>query len=406
MSERPSLVEFAAKRFRLAGKSILDQNNPWFCPTDRLRAEIEARGESLISFAHYDYLGLSGHEAIRFATSAALDQFGTGALGSRLVGGERSIHADFENAIASFVGTEASLVLVSGYLTNVSIISHLLGPNDLLIIDELSHNSIVSGAKATKATLLKFKHNDFDDLQHLLRQNREYFRNCLIVVEGLYSMDGDLPDLPKLLTIKEQEKCWLLVDEAHSIGTLGDHGRGISEHFGEDPQRIDLIVGTLSKSLVSCGGLLCGRKLIIDWLRYTLGGFVYSVGLSPVITAAAHTALNTIIKEPQRVAKLRANSKCFLRQARASGLDTGGAIGVAVVPILFSDFRSTFLASEALLKANIFAPPIVHVGVPKDAPRIRFFLSAKHEPEEIDQAVAVLAMLSSSRNMSPLTADA
>jgi 8-amino-7-oxononanoate synthase len=406
VSGKPSLVEFAARRFRLAGRSILDRNNPWFCPTDRLRSEIEGRGESLISFAHYDYLGLSGHEAIRLATLAALDQFGTGALGSRLVGGERSIHADFENAIARFVGTEASLVLVSGYLTNVSIISHLLAANDLLIIDELSHNSIVSGAKATKATLIKFRHNDFDNLQYLLKRNREYFYNCLIVVEGLYSMDGDLPDLPKLLAIKEQEKCWLLVDEAHSIGTLGDHGRGISEYLGEDPQRIDLIVGTLSKSLVSCGGFLCGRKAIIDWLRYTLGGFVYSVGLSPVITVAAHTALNIIIKEPQRVAKLQANARHFRQQARASGLDTGGAIGLAVVPILFSDFRSTFSASEALLKANIFAPPIVHVGVPKDAPRIRFFLSAKHEPEEIDQAIAVLAMLSSSRSMSPLTADA
>jgi 8-amino-7-oxononanoate synthase len=403
MSERLSLEEFAEKRFRLAGKSLVDQNNLCFCPTDRLRSEIEARGKSLINFAHYDYLGLSGHEAIRLATLAALDQFGTGALGSRLVGGERSIHADFENAIARFVGTEASLALVSGYLTNVSIISHLLGANDLLIIDEFCHNSIVSGAKATKATLLKFRHNDFDNLQYLLGRSRDSFRNCLIVIEGLYSMDGDLPDLPDLLTIKEQEKCWLLVDEAHSIGTLGDHGRGISEYFGEDPQRIDLIVGTLSKSLVSCGGFLCGRKAIIDWLRYTLGGFVYSVGLSPVITAAAHAALNIIVKEPQRVARLRANSERFRRQARASGLNTGGAIGVAVVPVLFGDFRSTFLASEALLKANILAPPIAHVGVPKDAPRIRFFLSAKHEPDEIDQAIAVLSLLSSSQSLSPLT---
>ncbi len=294
-------------------------------------------------------------------------------------------------------------MLVSGYLTNVSIISHLLGPNDLLIIDELSHNSIVAGAKATKATVLKFRHNDFDDLQFLLRRNRECFRNSLIVTEGLYSMDGDLPDLPRLLSIKEQEKCWLLVDEAHSLGTLGDHGRGISEYFGEDARRIDLIVGTLSKSLVSCGGVVCGRKVIIDWLRYTLGGFVYSVGVSPVITAAAHAALNMIIKEPQRIAKLRANSKYFLRRARAGGLDTGAAIGLAVVPILFSDFRSTFLASEALLKANVFAPPIVHVGVPKEAPRIRFFLSAKHEPEEIDQAITILSMLSNSQGMSSLT---
>ncbi len=390
MQSGSSLTEYASKRYRLAGKSILEEGNPWFVPVDQLRSEVESRGGSLVSFANYDYLGLAGHEAIKSAAVEAVERMGTGALGSRLVGGERTIHAEFERDIAEFVGTEASLTLVSGYLTNVSIISHLLGSRDLLIMDELCHNSIVAGSKGTKATQLTFRHNDLEHLDHILSTHRGSYRNCLIVVEGLYSMDGDLPDLPRLLDIKEKHKSWLLVDEAHSIGVMGDRGRGISEHYGEDPSRIDLIVGTLSKSFVSCGGSLCARQEVIDWLRFTLAGFVYSVGLSPVITAAAHAALKLVIAQPQRTARLRLISELFLQKANAAGLDTGSAVGRGVVSIMFPDLHTTMQASQALLRANIFAPPIVHVGVPKDLPRIRFFLSARHEAHHLEETINVL----------------
>jgi 8-amino-7-oxononanoate synthase len=390
MTAFPSLLAYSQKRFRLAGKAILEEHNPWFMPLDGLRAQIEARGESLISFANYDYLGLAGHEAVKNAAHDAIDRHNLGALGSRLVGGERLIHTEFEKAIAEFVGAEACMTLVSGYLTNSTLISHLLGNKDLLIIDELCHSSIMSGAKGAHAVMMTFEHNDLDQLEHLLKTHRTSYRNCLIVVEGLYSMDGDLPDLPKLLSLKDQYQAWLLVDEAHSFGVLGDRGRGIAEHFGEDPNRIDLIVGTLSKALVSCGGFLCARKEIIDWLRFTLSGFVYSVGLSPVITAAAHEALRLIASQPQRTARLRLVSELFLRKARSAHLNTGTAIGRGIVPIMFPDIHSTLRASAALLDANIFAPPIVHVGVPKNAPRIRFFLSAAHEAQHLDQAISVL----------------
>jgi 8-amino-7-oxononanoate synthase len=390
MRSGSSLMDYAAKRSRLAGKSILDDGNPWFVPVDALRSGIESKGGSLVSFANYDYLGLAGHEAINSAAAEALHRHGAGALGSRLVGGERVAHGEFEQDIAKFVGAEACLTLVSGYLTNVSIIGHLLGTRDLLIIDELCHNSIVAGTKGTKATLLTFQHNDLDHLEHLLREHRDTHRNCLIVTEGLYSMDGDLPDLPRLLAIKDNHKCWLLVDEAHSIGVLGDRGRGISEHFGEDPSRIDLIVGTLSKTFVSCGGFLCARQEIIDWLRFTLPGFVYSVGLSPVITAAAHAALRLISNQPQRTARLRLISELFLQKAKAAGLNPGNAVGRGIVSIIFEDLPQTMRASQALLEANIFAPPIVHIGVPKDTPRIRFFLSARHEAHHLDEAINVL----------------
>jgi 8-amino-7-oxononanoate synthase len=393
MVSNPSLVEFADRRGRLAGLAIREERgNPWFVALDQLRGQIEAAGGTLTSFANYDYLGIAGHPAVAKAANDALARFGTGVLGSRLVGGERTFHADFENAIARFMGAQAALTLVSGYLTNVSILPHLLGPRDLLIVDELCHNSILAGARASRSHIAQFRHNDIDHLESILREERGQARNCLIVVEGLYSMDGDIPDLPRLLKLKEAHGSWLLIDEAHSLGVLGATGRGISEHFGEDPGRIDLIIGTLSKSLVSCGGFICASRQVIDFLKFTLGGFVYSVGLSPMIGAAAHAALDLLADEPQRVAAVRRAAERFLAKARQAGLDTGPSVGRGIVPIMFRDLDETMNASQALLRTNIYAPPIVHVGVPKDQPRIRFFLSAKHDGDPaIDVAVDVLA---------------
>lgn len=380
------------RRARLAGMAILDHGNPWFIPLDELRAEIEAHGASLTSFANYDYLGISGHPAVQRAASEALARFGTGALGSRLVGGERTIHADLEHSLASFMGAEAALTLVSGYLTNTTIIPHLLGPHDLLIMDELCHNSLLVGARAGRAEVLTFRHNDLDHLQSILAARRQQVRSCMIVVEGLYSMDGDIPDLPGLLKLKDAHGAWLFIDEAHSLGVLGATGRGISEHFGEDASRIDIIIGTLSKALAACGGFVCARKEVVEYLKYTLAGFVYSVGLSPVLTASAQAGLDLIASEPGRVAAACRAAERFLDRARQAGLQTGTAIGRGIVPIMFADLDQTMRASQALLQAAIYAPPIVHVGVPKERPRIRFFLSAKHDGDPaIDAAVAVLA---------------
>lgn len=386
-----SFATFVKKRARLAGQVLLEDGNPWFQEVDRLQAEVESRGRRFISFANYDYLALSRHPDVTRAAIAAVEQHGAGVNGSRLVGGERSFHAAFEAALAGFVGTDAALTLVSGYLTNLTLVPHLLGANDLLVVDEYSHNSILMGARAGKAEVKSFRHNDIDDLDRILTAARKSHRNCLIAVESLYSMDGDYVDLPRLLEVKDRHGCWLVVDEAHSFGVMGTRGRGICEHFGVDPRRIDLIVGTLSKTLAAAGGFICGHQLAIEWLRYTLPGFVYSVGLSPVITAAAHAALDVVIAEPQRTARLQANSELFLAKARAAGLDTATAMGRGIVPILFRDFETTMAKAARLLEAGIFAPPVVQVGVPQDAPRIRFFISAAHTEEEFDLTIAVLA---------------
>jgi 8-amino-7-oxononanoate synthase len=386
-----SLQEYIFRRARLEGLLAYVGDNPWFAQVDLLAAQARSRGRSLVSFANYDYLGLSKHPLIVAAVADAMERFGAGALGSRLVGGELSIHSELERQITRFVGAQSCVATVSGYLANSSVISHLCSGNDLIVIDELSHNSIVTGASNNRAKVMTFKHNDIDHLDYILAAQRKNFRNCLIAVEGLYSMDGDFPDLPQLLSLKDKHTAWLLVDEAHSVGVLGEHGRGISEHFGEDPQRIDLIVGTLSKALVSCGGFICGHQHVVEWLKYRLPGFVYSVGMSPVIAAAAHAALKILIAEPSRVTRVQTLSEYFVKCAQNSGLSTGYAVGRGIVSILFADLKQAMTASEALLHHDIFAPPIVHFGVPTGGHRIRFFVTAAHEEHHIDTVLEILS---------------
>ncbi len=384
MTRHKSLSDFATRRFRLAGSALLELNDPFFAQLDKLRAELSKQGKNLVSFANYDYLGLASHPLIKAEAKREIDDLGIGALASRLVGGERSTHKQFEAEIAKFIGMESALTLVSGYLANVTTIAWLMnGKKDAIFIDELAHNSIVAGTDGAVAEVIKFRHNDLDHLEHLLHKKREDYRNVLIVVEGVYSMDGDTADLPRLLDIRDRYGVWLLVDEAHSLGVLGATGRGLAEHQGVDAGRIDLVVGTLSKSLATCGGYVCAKKSIIDYFRFTLPGFVYSVGLSPVILTAARTALRLMQEETWRIEKLAANAELFRKVAHEHGFSTGPAIGRGVVPILFDSDIETMWAAQHLLEEGYYVPPVVRIGVPKDGPRLRFFFSANHTEAEI-----------------------
>jgi len=386
-----TLSDYASRRFRLAGNALLEFNNPFFAQIDKLKTDFEAQGIHFVSFANYDYLGLANHPRIRDEAKREVDGLGIGALASRLVGGERTTHTQFEAEIAKFIGMESALALVSGYLANVTTIAYLMnGKRDAIFIDELAHNSIVYGAEGAPATVVKFRHNDMDHLDHLLARHREEYRNVLVVVEGVYSMDGDTADLPRLYEIKDKYKIWLMVDEAHSLGVLGASGRGLAEHQGVDPQRIDLIVGTLSKSLASCGGYVCAKKEVIDWFRFTLPGFVYSVGFSPVVLAAARTALQLMQEETWRIDKLAKNAELFRQVAHENGFRTGDAIGRGVVPILFENDLETMWAARHLLERGYYVPPVVRIGVPKDGPRLRFFFSANHTEAEIRGVIAAL----------------
>ncbi len=401
-----NLADYASKRLRHAGKGYLEEYDPFFVAIDSARQEAEARGRHFVSFANYDYLGVAGHPAVKAAAADAIETLGVGALASRLVGGERSTHHAFEERLAQFLGVESVLTLVSGYLTNVTTISHIMNTHDAIFLDELSHNSIICGAKGASATTIVFRHNDLDHLDFLLQEKRSTYRHVLIVAEALYSMDGDIVDLQRLVEIKDKHKTWLLIDEAHSIGVLGQDGRGLCEYTGVDPSQIDLIIGTLSKTFASCGGFVAGRAAVIEWLRYTLPGFVFSVGLSPVIAAAAQTALQVIQKETWRIERLRQNADLFVELAREAGLDTGPAIGRGVVPILFPDSHETLAASRHLMNNGYYVPPIIQIGVPKNQPRLRFFLSAAHKAEDIRGVIELLARRPSQASVSTQTVSA
>lgn len=356
-------------------------------------AETVIDGRKLINFASYDYLDTNTDHRVHDAAKQAIDRYGISASASRLVAGERPVHVELERAIAENYGAEAAVCFVSGYLTNITAISCLLGPQDLVIHDEFIHNSALTGAQLSGAKRLNFKHNDITDLERILSNIDGQFRNVLVIVEGIYSMDGDVADLRAILGLRKKFPFWLMVDEAHSLGVLGKSGRGTFEHLDIDPNEIDIWMGTLSKTSSSCGGYIAGSSALIDILKAHAGGFVYSVGLSPPLAAAALASLHILRESQDRVSKLGHNGQLFLRKAREKGLDTGTSSGHSVVPVLVGDSLRAVELSNRLFAAGINALPIIHPAVPERLARIRFFLTCNHTEEQISEAVEKTAFL-------------
>ncbi len=348
-------------------------------------------GRKLINFASYDYLGLNRHAEVLARARDTIDTFGISASASRLVAGERPVHVALEEKIASFYGVDAAVCFVSGYLTNVAAISCLMGPKDLVVHDEFIHNSALAGIKLSGATRRLFKHNDVADLEHVLRTVAGDYRRIMVIVEGIYSMDGDVADLPALLKLRAEYGFWLMVDEAHSLGVLGKTGRGLAEHFGVDPREIDIWMGTLSKTTSSCGGYIAGSDALVEVLKASAGGFVYSVGLAPVLAAAATASLEVLEREPSRTAALRRNGALFLKLAKEAGLDTGLSSGFSVVPVLVGDSLRAVQLSNDLLAEGVNALPIIHPAVPEGLARLRFFITSDHTEEQIRRTVTLTA---------------
>jgi len=339
------------------------------------------------NFSSYDYLSLNDDPRLARAVAEAVGRFGVSARASRLVGGELALHGELERALAGFLGTEAALAFVSGHATNLAVIRTLTGPGDAVLVDSLAHNSIYEGVRASGADHVTVPHNDTAWLDDWLARNRDRHARVLIVVEGLYSMDGDRPDLAALVRLKERHEAWLMLDEAHAFGVLGARGAGSCEAAGIAPDRVDIIMGTLSKSLCSCGGFVAGSATLVDLLKHAAPSFVYSVGLSVPNAAAARAALDAIADEPERVARLRAVSARFLEAARAAGLDCGASEGHAVAPIIVGDsVRATWL-SQQLLEDGVQVLPIIAPAVPNRKARLRFFLNAGHDEEAVRHAV-------------------
>lgn len=357
----------------------------------RLGATTVSEGRELVNFASYDYLSLNQEPAVAQAAKEAIERYGTSVSASRLVAGERPLHRDLEKSLADFYGTEDCITYVSGHATNVSTIGVLMEEGDLIVHDDLMHNSGLMGAKLSRATVLPFLHNNLDALERVLREHRSRYKNVMILVEGLYSMDGDFPDLPRLIQIKKRFGAWLMVDEAHSLGVLGETGRGVAEHFGVDPRGVDIWMGTLSKTLGSCGGYICGKQDLVNLLKHHSPGYVYSVGLPPPGAAAALAALETLKAQPERVSKLRANGQLFLKEARAAGLDVMTSAGYSVVPVMVGDPVKAVRMTESLISRGFNVMPIIFPAVPMKASRLRYFLTSNHTPEQIKAVVKATA---------------
>jgi 8-amino-7-oxononanoate synthase len=390
-SRFPEFVEL--KRYERMLKAVAGEN-PYF-RVDQGNTSLESvtrnGGNDLVNFCVYDYVGMAHDSEVAAAAKAAIDRYGTSAGASRLVSGDKQVHRDLEQALAAFLGTAAALVFVSGHATNVTTIGHLMGPEDLIVHDILAHNSIIQGAQLSGATRRVFAHNDWQALDALLSEVRYRYRRVLIAIEGVYSMDGDFPDLLRFVDLKKKHRTLILVDEAHSLGTMGPTGRGIGEHWGIARTDVDLWMGTLSKSLASCGGYIAGSAELVEYLGYTAPGFVYSVGMSPSNAAAALAALTALQAQPQRVTRLRELAALFLNLAKERGLNTGSAAGTPVIPVIVGNSVKCLRLARALLNRGINVDPILHPAVPEHFARLRFFITTNHSEAQIRNTVSATA---------------
>jgi len=378
------------------GARRLDIPDPFFRVHEGVAGSLtQMEGRPFVNFSSYNYLGLNGDPRVNAAAEAAIERYGTSVSASRLVSGERPPHQALERALATAYGVEACITFVSGHATNVSTIGSLFGPRDLIVHDTLLHNSALIGAQLSGARRMSFPHNDWAALDALLARERRSFQRVLIVLEGLYSMDGDVPELPRFIEIKHRHRAFLMVDEAHSFGVVGPRGLGVREHFGLDGGAVDIWMGTLSKTLAGCGGYIAGERALVDIIRYASPGFVYSVGMPPPVAAASLAALECMLAEPWRVAALQAGGREFLRQAREAGIDTGTSQGFAIIPAVTGSSVRAGRLSQAMYERGINVQPILPPAVPENGARLRFFLSTQHTVEQITGAVRTFAAESS-----------
>jgi len=370
---------------RLEGAKLMGVRNPYFTVHDGTAKNVTSvEGKELVNYSSYNYLGLSGDPRVSTAVKNAVDIYGTSVSASRVASGERAFHGELEKLLAKCQGTQDALVFTAGHATNVTTIGHVMNPEDLILHDELIHDSALQGIKLAGASRRAFKHDDPADLERQLKDLRPHYQKCLIIVEGAYSMDGDVCDLPSYIAIKKKYGCLLMVDEAHSFGIVGSTGQGLREHFDIDGMEVDLWMGTLSKSLASCGGWIAASTPMIQFLKYTAPGFVYSAGITPANGVAGLMSLKLMLEEPWRVQKLQSNSLFFHDALHEHGLDTGPARGEsAVVPVVTGNSMHALMLSQRLVDQGINVQPIVYPAVSDDAARLRFFLSSTHTEEQL-----------------------
>lgn len=376
----------------------MGMKNPYFDlheGTARNRSRVD--GREVINFSSYNYLGYSGDPRVLKATEESVRTYGTSVSASRVASGERPFHRDLEAALAKANDCEDALVFSGGHATNVNTIGHLFGPKDLILHDELIHDSCLQGIKLSGAARRAFVHDDPTDLERQLKQLRGHYEKVLILVEGVYSMDGDIAKIPDYVALREKYHCLLMIDEAHSFGTIGPRGLGVRDHYGLKGSDADIWMGTMSKSLASMGGWISGSKELIMYMRYTAPGFVYAAGIPPALGVSALTSLNLMLEEPERVQKLQSNSLFFYHALKSRGINTGPSHGESpVIPVITGDSMVAMQLSQQLLEDGINAKPIVYPAVAEDSSRLRLFLSSTHTEEELEHSAEKIAQILSS----------
>jgi 8-amino-7-oxononanoate synthase len=350
-------------------------------------SKVRVDGRIMSMYASYSYLGLIGHPRINKAAQDAIARYGTGTHGVRTLAGTLPIHEELEETIASFKHAEDAVTFSSGYVTNLSVISTLVSRGDYVFCDKLNHASIYDGCMMSHAKFIRFNHNDLDDLEKQLSE-APAGNAKLVVVDAVFSMDGDLVDLPRLNTLCTKYHSWLMVDEAHSVGVLGKTGRGIEEHFGME-DAIDVKMGTLSKTIPSIGGYVASRREVINYLRHSSRGYIFSAALPPAQAAAANEAFKVILDESWRVEQLGNNAKLFIDGLRTAGFDTMKT-QTAIVPILCGTDQLAYELTREGQMHDVFVLPVVSPAVPEGQARLRATVTANHTSEDILQTIDVL----------------
>ena len=350
--------------------------------------EVVINGKKVLMFGSNSYLGLTNHPKIKEAAKAAIEKYGTGCAGSRFLNGSLDIHLELENRLAEYVGKEAAVLFSTGFQVNLGVISCLLDRNDYLLLDEYDHASIIDGSRLSFSRTIKYAHNDMQDLRRKLSRLPEDAAK-LIVSDGIFSMEGDLVNLPEMVNIANEFGANIMMDDAHSLGVIGFNGSGTASHFNltED---VDLIMGTFSKSLASLGGFIAGSTETIEYIKHRARSLMFSASMPPSAVASVIAALDIIESEPERIDKLWANTEYAKKLLLEAGFDIGHS-NSPIIPIYIRDNTKTFMITNILQQNGVFVNPVVSPAVPSDSSLIRFSLMATHTFEQIDSAISKLS---------------
>uniref|UniRef100_UPI0040266166 serine palmitoyltransferase n=1 Tax=Prevotella sp. TaxID=59823 RepID=UPI0040266166 len=376
------------KSYRIPQKYMAEGVYPYFREiTSKQGTEVEMAGHKVLMFGSNAYTGLTGDQRIIDAAKKALDKYGSGCAGSRFLNGTLDLHVQLEKELAEYIGKDETLCFSTGFFVNSGVLAVVVGRGDYIICDDRDHASIVDGRRLSFARQLHYKHNDMEDLENILK-GLPHEAVKLIVVDGVFSMEGDLANLPKIVELKHKYNCSIMVDEAHGLGVFGKEGRGVCDHFGLTDE-VDLIMGTFSKSMASIGGFIAGDKDTINYLRHTVRTYIFSASNTPAATAAALEALHIIKKEPERIEKLWKVTNYALKRFREEGFEIGETES-PIIPLYVHDVDKTFQVTKLAFDNGVFINPVIPPACAPQDTLVRFALMATHTEEQVERGVKIL----------------